>query len=65
MSTQELATFLYVMMANLENDIFEQLTSQGVQLDLVRPMPQVQIQEYEELLETEVDDDEYTEYFRR
>ena len=65
MSTQELATFLYVMMANLENDIFEQLTSQGIQLDLVRPTPQIQIQEYEELLETEVDDNEYTEYFRR
>lgn len=53
MTVEQLATFLYVMMANLENDIYSQLTSQGIQLDLVRLAPQLQIQEYVEMLTKE------------
>lgn len=56
MSIEELAEFLAYMQQSHEEDMFKQLTAQGVDVTLVRELPQVQVENYIKILDEEVDD---------
>ena len=56
MTIEELAQFMSELQASHEQNMFEQLSKQGVEVTLIREMPAQQVNNYMEILEEEVDD---------
>ena len=56
MTIEELAQFMSELQKSHEQNMFEQLSKQGVEVTLVREMPAEQVNNYIELLNEEVDD---------
>lgn len=56
MTIEELAEFLAAMQYSHEQDMFNQLTKQGVDVTLVRELPQVSVANYIKLLQEDIDD---------
>ena len=53
---KELAEFLAAMQYSHEQDMFDQLTKQGVDIILVRELPYVRVANYIKLLKEDIDD---------